>query len=100
MLVASSIGIQFGVIVTRYVRGASARFILGVSILIAATGAILKLLSILLEKAATWLETGSLVVTFSGMGLAVVMISVLFIMAIRYRQGQHIPSWIKSFVSR
>lgn len=98
MVVASSIGVQFGVLVTRYVRGVSARFVLGISILIAAVGAILKLLSIVLDKATTQLEMGSLVVTFSGMGLAVIMIFALFIMAIRWRHGQYIPNWVKSLV--
>ena len=100
MLIASSIGIQFGVLVTRYVRGVSVRFILAISILIAALGAILKLLNTLLEKSAAGLEIGSLVITFSGMGLAVLMILTLFIMAIRYRRGHPIPVWIKSLVAK
>jgi len=98
MLLASCIGVQFGVLVTRYVRGLSVRFVLGISILMAAIGAILKLLSILLEKSASWLEIGSLAVTFSGMGLAVIMILALFIIALRYHSGQHIPTWVESFV--
>jgi len=100
MIVPSSIGVQFGTLVTRYVRGVSVRLILGISILIAAIGAILKLLSILMGKAATWLEIGSVAVTFSGVGLAVIMIVVLFIMAIRYRHGQPIPIWLKSLVAK
>jgi len=52
MVIASSIGVQFGVMVTRYVRGVSVRIILAISILLAAIGAILKLLSIMLERAA------------------------------------------------
>jgi len=100
MLAASSIGVQYGVLVTRYVRGVSVRFILGISILITAMGAILKLSGTLLGKSATGLEIGSLVVTFSGMGLSVVMISILFIMAIRYRRGYHVPVWVKSLVAR
>lgn len=100
MIVASSIGVQFGALVTRYVRGVSVRLVLGISILIAAIGAILKLLSVLLEKAPAWLEIGSLAVTFGGMGLAVIMILVLFITAIRYRHGQHIPAWLESLVAK
>jgi hypothetical protein len=97
---SAGIGVQYGVLVTRYVRGVSVRFILGISILISAMGAILKLSSTLLGKSATVLETGSLVVTFSGIGLAVAMISILFIMAIRYRRGYHVPVWVKSLVAR
>jgi len=88
------------VLVTRYVRGVSVRIILSISILLAAAGSILKLLSLMLEKAPASLEIGSLAVTFIGMGLAVIMIEVLFIMAIRYSRGQHIPAWIESLVSR
>jgi len=60
MLVASSVGVQFGALATRYVRGVSVRFVLSISILIFAMG---------------------------------------FIMAIRYRHGQHIPRWIKSLIT-
>jgi len=100
MVVASSIGVQFGVLVTRYVRGVSVRSILGISILICATGAILKLSGILLEGEAIWLEIGSVAVTFGGMGLTVIIILALFIAGIRYSRNQPIPSWAKSFVAR
>ena len=100
MVIASSIGVQFGVMVTRYVRGVSVRIILAISILLAAVGTILKLLSITLERATGALEAGSLGVTFIGMGLAVVMIEVLFIMAIRYHRGQRIPAWVRSLVAK
>ena len=100
MVVASSIGVQFGVLVTRYVRGVSVRCILGTSILICAIGTILKLSSILLEKATSGLEIGSLAVTFGGMGIVVIMVLTLFIMAIRYQRGRHIPAWVKSLVAK
>ena len=100
MLIASSIGIQFGVLVTRYVRGVSVRLILGISILLFAVGSILKLLSILLEEATAQLGIVSLAVTIGSIGLTVAMILTLFIMAIRYRRGQYIPIWIKSLVAR
>lgn len=100
MLVASCLGVQFGALVTRFVRGVSIRFVLGLSMLIAAMGAILKLLSILLEKAATWYGTGSLVVTFSGMGLAMIVILALFVVALRYQRGEHIPAWMESLVAK
>jgi len=100
MLVASSIGVQFGASVTRYVRGVSVRILLGISVLLFAVGAILKLSAILLEKEAIWLETGSVAVTFGAMGLTVIMILALFIMARRYHSGQHIPTWVESLVSK
>ncbi len=100
MVIASSIGVPFGVLVTRYVRGVSVRIILGLSILLFAVGTILKLSSLLLEKAASGLEIGSLAVTFGGMGLTVILILVLFIVAVRYRRGRHIPSYLESLVAK
>lgn len=100
MILASSIGIQFGVLVTRYVRGVSMRYILGISILICAIGAILKLADVLLGEPAAWLEVSSVAVTFGGMGLTVIMILALFIIALRYHRGQHIPTWIESLVAK
>ena len=100
MVLASSLGVKYGVIVTRYVRGVSVRIILGFSILSFAVGTILKLLSLLLEKATAGLEIGSLVVTFGGIWLTVMMILVLFIVALRYRSGRHIPTWLESLVAK
>lgn len=100
MVVASSIGVRFGVSVTRYVRGVSVRIILGLSILLFAVGAILKLSSLLLEKVASGLEIGSLAVTFGGMGLTVILILVLFIVAVCYRRGRHIPGYLESLVAK
>jgi len=100
MVIASSIGVRFGVLVTRYVRGVSLRCILGISILLFAAGTILKLSSILLEKATSWLEIGSLAVTFGGMGLIVIMVLALFIVARRYKSGRHIPAWVESLVAK
>jgi uncharacterized membrane protein YfcA len=100
MVVASSIGVLFGASVTRYVRGVSVRMILGISTLLFAVGAILKLSSILLEETAAWLEAGSMVVTFGSLGLTLIMIIALFITALRYHRGQHIPAWAESLVAK
>ena len=70
MVVASSIGVQFGVLVTRYVRGVAVRVILGISILLFAVGTILKLLDVLLEKGVTLL-TGVRYEAVTAEGLAV-----------------------------
>jgi len=100
MLVASSIGVQFGVSATHYVRGVAVRCVLGISTLICATGAILKLANILLGETITSLEVGSLIVTFGGIGLIVTMILALFVIATRYHSGRQIPSWIESLVAK
>ena len=100
MILGSSIGTQFGVLVTRYVRGISIRYILVSSVLVAVLGSILKLIDILSESAIAWFQTGVLSVTFGGLGLIVVMIAGLFIMAIRYRKGGRIPTWAQSLVTK
>lgn len=100
ILIGSGFGIQFGALVTRYIRGVSARFILAISILITAIGTILKFLVTIIGKSAAGLEAVSLVVTFSGLGLAVAIISTLFIMAIHYRRDKHVPTWIESLVTK
>ena len=100
MLVGSSIGVQFGALVTHYVRGICMRFVLGIATLIAAIGAVLKLTNILLWKTTAWLDIASITVTFTGLGLAVLMISLLFVMAKRYRNDQSIPAWTKSLIAQ
>ena len=100
MLVGSSIGVQFGALVTHYVRGICMRFVLGTSTLVAAIGAVFKLINILLGKTTVWLDIASISVTFTGLGLAVLMISLLFVMATRYRNGQPIPAWTISLVAQ
>ena len=100
MLISSSIGVQYGVVVTRYVRGLSVRIILGISILLVAVGSILKLLSIRLGGAPVWLGVWSIAITFGSVWLAVMMILALFIMALRYRRGHYIPVWVKSLVAK
>jgi uncharacterized membrane protein YfcA len=99
ILMASSVGVQFGASVTRYVRGISVRIVLGISALLFAAGAVLKLTSVLLEGV-DWLETGSLAVTFGGLGLTLLMIIALFITALRYHRGRRIPAWAESLVAK
>jgi len=100
MILGSSIGIQFGALATRYLRGISMRYIFSFSILVAITGSILKLISILSESTTIWLQTGVIMVTFGGLGLIMIMIASLLIAAIRYRRGRHRPGWMESLVSK
>ena len=100
MVLASSIGVRFGVLVTRYVRGVSVRIVLGISILLFAAGTILKLSSLLLAKVSASLEVGALIVTFGGIGLTVILVLALFIMGYRYQSGRHIPFWAESLVAK
>jgi len=100
MVIASSIGVQFGALVTRYVRGVSVRIVLGITILIFSVGTILKLLGILLNETSALFDVASVTVTFCGLGLTLIMILGLFIASFRYHRGRQIPAWVKSLISK
>jgi uncharacterized membrane protein YfcA len=100
LALSSCLGVQFGVFVTQFVRGVSMRYVLAVSTLICVLGSILKLLDIMLELPTAWMRTGAIIVIFGGMGLVVAMIIGLFIMAIRHRNGSHIPVWEASLIQK
>ena len=100
MLLGSSIGTQFGALITQYVRGISMRFILVMSIMCCALGSLLKLVILLFPTCAPWLQDLAVAITFGGMALVVATILGLFFMAIRYRKGQTIPAWVKPLVAK
>jgi hypothetical protein len=99
LLLASSVGLQFGAHVMRHVRGVSVRYVLGTCILLAAVGAALRLSGVLLGDGMAWSEVGSRVVIFGGLGVAVAMVAALFVVVVRHRNGQRIPAWARSLVS-
>jgi len=99
ILIASSIGVQLGVLTTRYVRAVSVRYILGICVLLAAVGVALKLSGVVLGESAAWTGTASVIVTFGGLGVSVAMIVSLFILSVRHRRGGSIPSWVRSLMS-
>ena len=100
MLLGSSIGTQFGALATRYLRGIAMRYVLASTLLVAFLGSTLELVGILSGSAVSWLQTGVVVVTFSGLGVIIVMVVGLFIAAMRYNNGLSIPRWVASIVSR
>jgi uncharacterized membrane protein YfcA len=99
MMIESSVGVQYGALVTRYVRGLSVRYVLGVSVIMCAAGAALKLSGVVWEPNRTLFENISLGVTFGGIFITVLLILVLFVVALRYRRGRSIPGWTESFVA-
>lgn len=99
MVIASSIGVQYGILVTRYVRGLSVRYILGISIILCACGVVFKLVGIFVEPVKALFEKISLGITFGSLWLTVMMILGLFILALRYRRGRAIPGWSVAFVA-
>ncbi len=100
MILASSVGVQLGALVTRYARGVSMRFTLGIAIFFAVIGSILKLLSFILPTDIVWLSTTSVIITFGGAGLVLVFILWLFITGVSYQRGRQVPDWAVSLVAR
>ena len=76
------------------------RYILAVSILLSVLGSLLKLMDIILELPSPWLRTGSITITFGGLGIVVAMILGLFITTLRYKSGKHIPVWTIPLIQR
>lgn len=99
MVLASAIGVQFGVLVTRFVRGISVRYILGVSIILSAVGVALKLTSVLNTGLKKSFEEASLLVTMGSLLITVLMISGLFFIAMRHRRGMAVPNWVESLLA-
>lgn len=98
MLVASSVGVQFGALVTSYVRGLSVRYVLGVAIILSAVGVTVKLVSTIVGGAAL-LDSLSVVITFGGLLVTVGMIVALFVLSLRYRRGREVPCWVVSLLA-
>ncbi|HUT67961.1 MAG TPA: sulfite exporter TauE/SafE family protein [Dehalococcoidales bacterium] len=99
MLLGSSIGTQFGALVTRYLRGIAMRYILASTIVVAFLGSILELVGILSGGVVPWLQTAVIVVIFGGLGIITATIIGLFIAANLYRNGLRIPRWIESLLA-
>ncbi len=98
ILIASSVGVQFGTLATRYVRGVSVRYVLGISSILSAAGVVLKLVGVMMNRA-TFLDTVSVYVIFGSIFVIVVMIGTLYIAGRRYRSGRNVPYWIVSLVA-
>lgn len=99
MVITSAIGVQFGVLVTRFVRGISVRYVLGISIILSAVGVALKLTGILNTAGKALFENISLFVTLGSLLVTVLMIIALYITALRHRRGMRVPAWMESFIA-
>ncbi len=98
MVMSSSVGIYFGSLTTKYLKGVSMRYVLASTIFVSVLGSILKLIYIFYETDALWLQYAVIAVTFTGLALVFAMVVGLFFAAIRYRNGKYIPVWVKSLV--
>jgi uncharacterized membrane protein YfcA len=98
MILGSSAGIYFGSLLTRYLREVSMRYTLASSILVAVLGSIFKLITIISQNEADWVQLVINIITFGGLALIICILIGLFIAAARRKNGKYIPIWIQSLV--
>jgi hypothetical protein len=76
------------------------RYVFALSMLVAVLGAVLKLIEVISDGTVVWLQTGTIVITFGGLGLIVILIVSLCVFAARYRKGKPVPSLTVSLISK
>lgn len=100
ILLTSIPGVIFGASVTKYVRGVTVRFVLGMAIVIVCIGSMLKLYWLVSAKTFPALQILANIVTFGGMVLLVVALIILKSLARRYKMGKQIPRQVESYFKR
>jgi hypothetical protein len=98
MIIGAMFGAQFGSIATSFVRGPAIRFILSYSLILATTGAFLRLGYMLTGQKYAFLNFFAVVFTLGEMIFLCCFILSLVIFAVRYRHGKWVPAWIPSLV--
>ena len=98
MICGAMIGAQFGSIATAYVRGPAIRYILSYSLILATTGAVLRLAYVLTGQSIEWLSLLAVMLTLGEMIFLCLFIVSLVIFALRHRKGKSVPAWVPSLV--
>ena len=98
MIIGAMFGAQFGSIATSYVRGPAIRYILSYSLVLATTGAFLRLFYMLSGAKLEILNFFAVVFTLGEMIFLCLFILSLVYFALRHRHGKWVPGWIPSLV--
>jgi len=98
MLIGSMFGAQFGSIATSFVRGPAIRFVLSYSLILATTGAFLRLLYMLSAHQYRILNFFAVVFTLGEMIFLCLFILSLIFFAVRHRNGKWVPAWVPALV--
>lgn len=98
MLIGSVFGAQFGSIATSFVRGPAIRYILSYSLVLATTGAFLRLLYVLSAHQYQILNFLAIVFTLGEMIFLSLFILSLVYFAVRHRHGKWVPAWVPALV--
>ncbi|MCX5871742.1 MAG: sulfite exporter TauE/SafE family protein [Deltaproteobacteria bacterium] len=99
MIIGAMFGAQFGSIATSFVRGPAIRYILSYSLLLATTGAFLRLIYMLTHQQYEFLNFLAVVFTLGEMLFLCLFIMTLVIFSVRHRHGKWVPGWIPSLVA-
>ena len=98
MILGAMIGAQFGSIATSYVRGPAIRYILSYSLILATSGALLRLIYVLSGGKYPFLSFCAVVFTLGEMLFLCMFIVSLVIFSVRYTHGKWVPDWVPPLV--
>lgn len=98
MICGAMLGAQVGSIATAYVRGPAIRYILSYSLILATTGAALRLIYVLTGQSTEWLSLAAVVLTLGEMIFLCLFISSLVWFSVRRRRGKWVPHWVTALV--
>lgn len=99
MIIGAMFGAQFGSIATSFVRGPAIRYILSYSLVLATTGAFLRLFYMLTGQKYQFLNFFAVVFTLGEMIFLCLFIMLLVIFSVRHRHGKWVPGWVPSLVA-
>jgi len=98
MIIGAMFGAQFGSIATMYVRGPAIRYILSYSLILATTGAFLRLAYLLSAHRYEFLNFFAVIFTLGEMIFLCLFIMSLVFFSVRHRHGKWVPGWIPALV--
>jgi len=98
MIVGAMIGAQFGSLATMFVRGPAIRYILSYSLVLACTGALLRLIYVLTGQSVEFLAFFAVVFTLGEMVFLCLFIVSLVLFSVRHTQGKPVPKWVPPLV--
>ncbi|MEW6368071.1 MAG: sulfite exporter TauE/SafE family protein [Acidobacteriota bacterium] len=98
MICGAMLGAQFGSIATSFVRGPAIRYILSYSLILATTGAVLRLAYVLTGQSIELLSLFAVMLTLGEMIFLCMFIVSLVWFAVRRRHGKPVPPWVTPLV--
>ena len=98
MIIGAMFGAQIGTIATSFVRGPAIRYILSYSLVLATTGAFLRLTYMLTAQKYGFLNFLAVVFTLGEMIFLCLFILSLVFFAVRHRHGKWVPGWVPALV--